>query len=110
MDGGIHHQTSTNTVFDRETGDVIDTADLFTCTEQELGRRIQEIVEMPDTQLRREMETAFRFEYLDFDSNSLGICFPAGSLISQNKSHMLGIEYEDLSGFIHPWAVPDAQE
>jgi len=107
---GLHHQTSTHTAFDRETGEVINTADLFQCTEKELGRRILEIVNMPDTELSREMENAFRFEYLDFSSNYLDVCFPAGSLISQNMDHSMGVEYEDLYGFIHPWAVPDRIE
>lgn len=107
---GLHHQTSTHTVFDRETGEVITTAELFQCTEKELGQRILEIVSMPDTALAREMENAFRFEYLQFSSNFLDVCFPAGSLISQNMDHGLGIEYEDLYGFIHPWAVPDRIE
>ena len=107
---GLHHQTSTHTVFDRETGEVVNTAELFQCTEKELGRRILEIVNMPDTELSREMENAFRFEYLNFSINYLDVCFPAGSLISQNTDHGLGVEYEDLYGFIHPWAVPDPIE
>lgn len=107
---GQHQQSSTHTVFDRETGNVVDIADLFTCSEKELGRRILEIVSMPDTELSREMEKAFRFEYLTFDSNSLGVCFPAGSLVSQNTNHLLGITYEELTGFIHPWAIPDPTE
>ena len=104
---GLHHQTSTHTVFDRNTGEVVNTAELFQCTEKELGRRILEIVNMPDTELSREMENAFRFEYLNFSSNFLDVCFPAGSLISQNMDHSMGVEYEDLYGFIHPWAIPD---
>ena len=32
------------------------------------------------------------------------------SLISQKTDHGLGVEYEDLYGFIHPWAVPDRVE
>ena len=106
----LHHQTNTPTVFDRETGEVINTSELFQCTEIELGRRILEIVNMPDTELSREMENAFRFEYLQFSSNYLDVCFPAGSLNSQNTDHSLGVEYEDLYGFIHPWAVPDRIE
>ena len=104
---GLHQQSSTHTVFDRETGNIVDPAELFACSEAELGKRILEIVSMPDTQLSWEMEQAFRFEYLNFNSNFLDVCFPAGSLISQNTNHMLGIEYQDLEGFIHPWAIPD---
>lgn len=106
----LHQQSCTHTVFDRKTGHVVETADLFSCTEKELGRRILEIVSMPDTELSREMEKAFRFEYLDFHSNALDVCFPAGSLIGQSTNHMLGVEYTDLEGFIHPWAIPYSTE
>ena len=106
---GLHHQTSTHTVFDRETGDIVNIANLFNCDEKALGRRILEIVSMPDTDLSREMEQAFRFEYLNFN-NCLDVCFPAGSLISQNTDHILGVEYQDLDGLIHPWAIPDPIE
>ena len=109
-ENGLHHQTSTHTAFDRITGSVIDTAELFACDEAELARRILDIVDMPDTELAREMEQAFRFEYLSFQSQALDICFPAGSLMSQNIDYLLGIEYEDLDGFIHPWAIPDSVE
>lgn len=105
--GNSHYQQCTHTVFDRETGKVIDTADLFECTEAELGRRILELVNMQDVALSREMEKAFRFQYLEFSSDYLSVCFPAGSLKSQNTNHSLGVEYNDLDGFIHPWAIPD---
>lgn len=107
---GLHHQTSVQTAFDIKTGTVIDTAALFSCEEAQLARRILDTVDMPDTQLAREMEQAFRFEYLNFSSNALDVCFPAGSLISQNMDHSMGIHYEDLAGLIHPWAVPDSIE
>lgn len=110
VEGGLHHQTSTHTVFDRETGAVIDPASLFLCSEAEAARVILDVSGMPDTELRHEMEKAFRFDYLNFHSNALDICFPAGSLPSQNTDHLLGVEYEDLSGIIHPWAVPDSDE
>ena len=106
---GLHHQTSTHTVFDRETGDIVNIADLFTRDETALGKRILEIVNMPDTELSREMEQAFRFDYLNFN-NCLDVCFPAGSLISQNTDHILGVDYQALEGFIRPWAIPDPIE
>lgn len=107
---GLHHQTSIQTVFDIKTGTVIDTAALFSCEEAQLARRILDTVEMPDTQLAREMEQAFRFEYLNFCSSGLDVCFPADSLMSQNMDHSMGIHYEDLAGLIHPWAVPESIE
>lgn len=107
---GTHYQSSTHAAFDRETGDLVNTAELFACDEKTLGKRILEIVSMPDTELSREMENAFRFDYLNFSSDYLDVCFPAGSLIGMNTSHILGVEYTDLEGFIHPWAIPDPTE
>lgn len=107
---GLHQQTSSHTVFDRKTGARIDTASLFLCSEAEAARVILDASGMPDTQLKREMEKAFRFDYLNFHSGALDVCFPAGSLSSQNTDHILGIDYEALTDILHPWAVPDAIE
>lgn len=106
----LHHTSCIQTIFDRETGNVIDTAALFTHEEKEVGKRILEIVNIPEADLKQEMETAFRFEYLNFHGNALDVCFPAGSLPSQTSDHMLGVEYTDLTGYIHTWAIPDSIE
>lgn len=106
LDNGLHHQTSIHTIFDRQTGDIVDPASLFLCTEEALIRTILDLSGMPDTELRREMETAFRFDYLEFNSYALDVSFPAGSLPSQNTDHILGVHYEKLGSILHPWAIP----
>jgi AcrR family transcriptional regulator len=56
-------------------------------------------------------EKNFSFDYLTFESNTLGVCFPAGSLMGHpSGSYMLGIRYEDISHILHPWAIPDSIE
>ena len=105
---GLHEETSVHTIFDRKTGAVVAPADLFTCSETEAANRILDAAQMPDTELRREMEKAFRFEYLNFHSNALDICFPAGSLIGEQTNHYLGIDYGNLTGILHTWAIPDS--
>ena len=105
---GLHEETSVHTIFDRKTGAVVAPADLFTCSETEAAGRILDAAQMPDTELRREMEKAFRFEYLNFNSDALEVCFPAGSLIGEQTNHYLGVEYEYLTGILHPWAIPDS--
>ncbi len=108
---GLHHQTSIHTIFDRETGAVIEPATLFLCSEAEAARVFLDISDMPDTQLRREMEQTFRFEYLNFNSTALDVCFPAGSLPSHSTGdYMLGIHYADIRSILQPWAVPDPAE
>lgn len=105
---GLIHETRQGTVFDRETGEIIEFSELFTCSEAEIGAAILDIAGMPDTQLRREMEQAFRLNYLIFHSESLDVHFPVASLPNQNTDHILGIEYEDLADILKPWAIPDA--
>lgn len=107
---GLHQQTNTQTVFNRETGAVMDTGSLFLCTEAEAARVILEASGMTDTEQKREMEKAFRFGYLNFESGALSVCFPTGSLTGQDTQHILGVEYEDLTGILQPWAIPDATE
>ena len=110
-DGKTHHQTQLNTVFDRQTGAVVDPADLFTCSESVSIEALLDASGMPDTELRQEMEKNFSFDYLTFESNTLGVCFPAGSLMGHpSGSYMLGIRYEDISHILHPWAIPDSIE
>lgn len=105
---GLHEETSVHTIFDRKTGAVVAPADLFTCSETEAAGRILDAAQMPDTELRREMEKAFRFEYLNFNSDALEVCFPAGSLLNEHLDHYLGIDYGNLTGILHTWAIPDS--
>lgn len=107
---GLIHETRQGTVFDRETGERIEFSELFTCSEAEIGAAILDIAGMPDTELRQEMEQAFRLEYLIFHSDSLDVHFPVATLPSQNTDYILGIEYEDLAGILQPWAIPDSNE
>ena len=111
IENGLHEMTSSHTIFDRETGAVVEPASLFTCSEAEAAKVILDLSGMPDTELRREMEEKFRFEYASFDSGALSVCFPAGSLISHpNGDYVLGIHYEDLTDVLHPWAIPSHNE
>jgi len=108
---GQHQMTSTSTIFHRETGALVATGELFTCEEAAAGKILLDVSGMPDTQLRREMEAAFRFEYLNFQGNALEVCFPAGSLASQStQDHLIGIHYEDIRDILQPWAIPDPVE
>lgn len=109
-ENGLHHQLSTQTAFDRKTGNVLEPAALFSCDEAELIRHILDHVDMPDTALAREMEQNFQFAYLNFESNTLGVCFPIRSLPSDNRVHIISIDYADLGNLIHPWAIPDTIE
>lgn len=110
IDSGLVHERRMGTVFDRETGEVVDPAGLFICTEEVLIDRILDIAGMPDTDLRKNMEKGFHLDYLIFNSSSLDIHFPVRSLPGENQDHIVGIVYADLEGLIQPWAVPEATE
>ena len=107
---GLHQQTGLHTVFSRDSGAVVDPADLFSEGKEAVIRTILDASGMPDTQLRQEMESAFRFEYLQFYPDGLEVRFPAGSLITQTNDHFLSAGYEDLDSIIYPWAIPESYE
>lgn len=108
---GLHHMSSIYTVFNRDTGTPVDPASLFTCPREEAISVILDVSGIPDTELRQEMKKSFQFSYLNFGSNALDICFPAGTLPSDpDTDYMLGVHYEDISHILHPWAIPDSVE
>ena len=113
ISGNTIEETNLLAAFDRETGDYIPTAALFSCPEPEIGERLLDLAEKdgwPDTPaLKREMLAAFRLEYVTISSHGLGITFPRGTLPSQEYASGLGIDYNDgLRAILHPWAVPNA--
>ena len=108
---GLHQMSSTYTIFNRETGVLVDPSSLFICSKAEVISAILNVSGMPDTELRQEMEKAFQFSYMNFGSNALDVCFPAGTLPSAPYTdYMLGVHYEDISHILHPWAIPDSVE
>lgn len=110
IDGYHVHETRCCAVFDRETGQKMDMADLFQCPEEEAGARLLSAVQMEDQKLKQEMADAFRMEYVTLQSDALEIHFPYGSLPSYDEIHIVGIGYEDLPGILQPWAIPDPTE
>ena len=111
LDGNLHQETRIHAIFDRQTGAVVEAASLFACSEAEAARVILDVCGMPETELRREMEQKFRFDYLNFSNDAMDVCFPAGSLVNHpDGDYILGIHYEDILNILHPWAVPDSIE
>lgn len=110
IDGNHVQETRCCAVFDRKTGQKMDMADLFQCPEEEAGARILSAVQMDDPKLKQEMADAFRMEYVTLQSDALEIHFPYGSLPGYEEIHILGIGYEDLTGILQPWAIPDSVE
>ena len=86
------------TVFDRETGQVISGWDLFTIPEAEVRAWVAEHAAGDDPVLRREMETALEPEWIYLFSEGLSVDFPLGSLPSQETAYGWFEEYEKAPG------------
>ena len=107
VEAGVVESRRLTAAFDRDTGEVIDSWDLFTCPPEEAVRTILELAEPNDPALRREMEAAFSPEMLLFGQDGLEIFFPRGSLPSQEYGCGFYVACEGpLAGILQDWALP----
>lgn len=112
VSGNICEDYSLCAAFDRETGESIPLADLFTCPENKIAQNLLELAEKDgsipnEPEAKREMLTAFRMEYLCFWSDYIMLTFPAGTLPSQEYTYLVSVDYDaSLSDILQPWAVP----
>ena len=103
-----HAQLRLGVAFDKDTGEVIPTSDLFTCEANELIRQLLEICKVEDKALTAEMIENFKVEYVTFSPDYLEITFPAEALPEYGISHGMGFDYsEEVRALIQPWAVPN---
>ena len=93
--------------FDRETGKVIPVWDLFTLPEEDVKALIVEEFAPRSEAERAEMLEKLTADYLVFQPDSLNVFFPQGVISTQAHSSGVGIEYSELTGVLHDWAVPD---
>lgn len=98
------------TAFYKDTGELVDMEDLFTCTQEELGQVLLDEAGITDPTLRQEMEDAFEPDRLILSSDLLRVQYEAGSLPSQDATYSLSFDYDDtILERMHAWAVPDSQ-
>ena len=102
---GMNYQVGA--AFDRETGKVIPVWDLFTLPEEDVKALIVEEFAPRSEAERAEMLEKLTAEYLVFQPDSLNVFFPQGVISTQAHSSGVGIEYSELTGVLHDWAVPD---
>lgn len=98
--------------FDRRTGERLNTWDLFAAPEEEVRRRLPELVDwdIPGN-VRTAMTEALEPEWIHFSRNELSITFPAGSLPGEEWDYIISVDYENApEGFFQPWAVPEVRE
>lgn len=109
--GDSVYEYSIGAVFDRETGDVIDNTELFTCPPEELAEKLFSEEYLPHSDME-DMAAKLR---VGFDPKSivllpdrLHIDFNPGSLSNTEVTFILAYDYEDdLKGLIHDWAIPE---
>ena len=102
---GMNYQVGA--AFDRETGKVIPVWDLFTLPEEDVKALIVEKFAPRSEAERAEMLEKLTAEYLVFQPDSLNVSFPYGVLATELYTSVVGIDYGELTGVLHDWAVPD---
>ena len=102
---GMNYQVGA--AFDRESGEVIPMWDLFALPEEDVKALIVEEFAPRSEAERAEMLEKLTAEYLVFQPDSLNVFFPQGVISTQAHSSGVGIEYSELTGVLHDWAVPD---
>lgn len=94
--------------FDRETGEHIDTRDLFTCPWEQVVQAILDGDPTLSDPLRAEMETALTPERIEIFSDSVSVNFEPGVLPSHtpDSGYSLSAHVTEL---MYPWAAPKTQ-
>lgn len=110
ISGQMCQEIRLGAVFDRQTGEVQNSWDLFSLPENETRKKLLKLSRIRDIELLTEMENALKPEYIILFPNTLEITFPRGTLPSQECSCSIGIDYDDLHGVIQTWAIPDSLE
>ena len=102
---GMNYQVGA--AFDRESGEVIPMWDLFALPEEDVKALIVEEFAPRSEAERAEMLEKLTAEYLVFQPDSLNVSFPYGVLAPELYTSVVGIDYGELTGVLHDWAVPD---
>lgn len=106
-DGASEYEYRIGAVFDKTTGEHIENEDLFSCPMKEAIQVMLDLAGVEDSALREEMKNAFQEEYITFLPDHLEICFPKGTLPSQEYTCILSLAYDEgLSEILYEWAVP----
>lgn len=103
-------EDQTGDAFDRATGEVIPTWELFAVSEDEAKAFIVEQFLPQSDAERKEMQEKLLPEYLVFQPEHLSVFFPLGVISTQEYSAGTGIDYAELAGVLHSWAVPGAMK
>ncbi len=109
-DGCTNYELRRGAAFNRETGEVLNPWDLFTCPEAEVKQAILKQNEPLGPELLAEMEAVSWAERLVMFPDRVEIGFEAGTLPSEAHTCFLYADFDSLPGLLQPWAVPIQKE
>lgn len=96
-----------STIFNRQTGEVIEIWELFTVDQATAKDTIAQTLAW-DGALFDEVRAGLdRENVIRLEQGSLECCFPQGSLDWTGYDHYMYLELEDLAEIMHPWAITE---
>ena len=104
---GRSNQVELGAVFEKATGQKVDTLSLFTVAPEEVGPTLIRMAGVKDPALGKELEEAFRPEYILFRDPDFGLVYPPETLPSHPDSYAIWFKYdENIRSILKPEAVP----
>ena len=110
LPGGGNADISLGAAFDRESGEKLDFRQVFAVPEEEICRRLPELVGwIDDESIRVEMAKVLKPEWIVVSEEGLTVQFPAGSLSSfEDQAYLICVEPQKVmeAELLQPWAIP----
>ena len=104
---GRSKQVELGAVFEKATGQKVDTLSLFSVAPEEVGPTLIRMAGVKDPALGKELEEAFRPEYILFRDPDFGLVYPPETLPSHPDSYAIWFKYdENIRSILKPEAVP----
>lgn len=110
LPGGGNADISLGAAFDRESGEKLDFRHVFAVPEEEVCRRLPELVGwIDDESLRAEMAEVLKREWIVISEEGLTVQFPAGTLPQYwDQAYRIWVGPEKVmeAELLQPWAIP----
>lgn len=105
---GRSKQVELGAVFEKATGQKVDTLSLFSAAPEEVGPTLIRMAGVKDPTLVKELKEAFRPEYILFRDPGFGLVYPPETLPSHPDSYAIWFKYdENIRSILKPEAVPN---
>ncbi len=108
--GNIIYEIRLCDAFDRETGEHIDTWELFTAPREAVIQTLLDECGVTDQPRRAELEAADWDGHIEFFPDGLSVMFEPGTLPSEVNSSGFGVDYTSaILELIQDWALPKSR-